>query len=175
MIRDKRDVFIYGSFCIVVLSTVLVIHFLGLAFYVITGASMQGAVPKGAVAIERRVPSSGLQVGDVITFRPPDSKGTVTHRIVAISADQSGRPVYETKGDANKSADPWRFTLDRPVQTKLLTSIPYLGYFLAFFTLRAVRTAMLAGAGVALIIFLLFWFRQTSDDAEDSRSQTAAG
>ncbi len=163
----RREFFFYGGFTAIVVCAVFAAHFLGISFYVITGGSMEGAIPKGAVAIERRVPTSTLQVGDVITFQPPNTEGSVTHRIIGIDADEAGRRVYATKGDANAAADPWRFTLDRPEQAKFAIGIPWLGYFLAFFTLRIVRTVLLAGLGVALLIALIVWLRESSEDAED--------
>lgn len=174
MMRRGRGALGYGLLGLVVVTAVLMVHFLGVSFYVITGGSMTGAIPKGALAVERRVPTSGLEVGDIITFRPPNYSGVVTHRIVAISSDQSGRPVYQTKGDANTAADPWQFTLDHPQQAKFLVAVPGLGYALAFFTLRTVRTVMLACVGVAMIVMVLLWFRRTSGKPGDDRTPSAA-
>jgi signal peptidase I len=164
---SRREILLYGGFAAIIVCAVFVAHFLGMSFYVITGGSMEGAVPKGAVAIERSVATDTLQVGDVITFQPPNNKGSVTHRIIGIDADEAGRRVYTTKGDANEAIDPWRFTLDRPEQAKFVTSIPWLGYFLAFFTLRIVRTVLLAGLGTALLVALVVWFRESAEDAGD--------
>ena len=167
MRRGRREIVFYGTFAAMVVCAVLAAHFLGLTFYVITGGSMEGAIPKGAVAIERNVSADTLGVGDIITFQPPNTKGSVTHRIVAIDVDDAGRRVYATKGDANEAVDPWRFTLDRPEQAKFVTSIPWLGYFLAFFTMRIVRTVLLAGLGLALLVALVVWFRESADNTED--------
>ena len=135
--------------------------------YVITGASMTGAIPKGAIAFDRQVPVAELQVGDVITFRPPGVSGNVTHRIVAVDRDVDGRPVFRTKGDANQAIDPWRFTLDRLVQAKYAFNIPWIGYVLAAFTFRVVRTAILLAVGLVLLALTVTWFRRPPLESED--------
>jgi len=144
----------------------LSVHLLGLSLFVITGKSMTGEIPKGALAIDRAVPVSELAVGDVITFVPPGGSGNVTHRIIAIEPNAQGEPVFTTKGDYNESADPWHFTLDSPAQARYVFHIPYLGYGLSLFTDRLVRTVILAV--VALIIggVALSWFRKIPKDEE---------
>jgi signal peptidase I len=150
-----------------VIGLVLAVHFLGISVYVITGASMTGAIPKGAIAFDRQVPVAELQVGDVITFRPPGVSGNITHRIVAVDRDAEGRPVFRTKGDANQAVDPWRFTLDRPVQARYVCNVPWMGYVLAAFTFRAVRTAILAAVGLVLLALTVAWFRKPRMGAGD--------
>ena len=44
---------------------------LGLDRYVLDTPTMEPAISRGSVLLERRVPVAALQVGDVITFRPP--------------------------------------------------------------------------------------------------------
>ena len=45
-----------------------------------------------------------LHVGDIVSFSPPGSPSTYTHRIAAIAADGT----ITTKGDANAATDPWQ-------------------------------------------------------------------
>lgn len=167
MSGTTRNLLIYSVIASAVATAALLVYFLGLSFYVITGGSMEDTIPKGALAIERCVPAAELQVGDIITFQPPGSPDNVTHRIIAIDNDGRGNRVYTTKGDANKEADPWHFTLDRPEQAKYVASVPWVGYCLAFFAVRTVRTVLLAGFGVVLIISLFVWFRRASRDLEN--------
>ena len=89
----------------------------GIQRYVIVSGSMTGTYDRGSVVFDQVVPVASLKVGDVITYRPPAGAGPdhlVTHRIAAITADQSGGRVFRTKGDANEVADPWTFTLRGP-------------------------------------------------------------
>ena len=158
----RREFLICGGLAAIVVSAVFVAHLIGVSFYVITGGSMEGAIPKGAVAIERSVPTSTLQVGDVITFQPPKTKGSVTHRIIGIDADEAGRRVYATKGDANEAADPWRFTLDgteRRSRHRLPCLLPGLPPW--------ARSEAVSSPGRRGATALVVWFRESAESAED--------
>jgi len=119
---------------------------LGYERYVIGGGSMGGAVPRGSIAYEERVPVGALRVGDVITYTPPGRGERVTHRIVSI------RPggVLRTKGDANRAPDPWTFTLPAREQAVLRFHVPIAGYAFAALGVRWLR--MLAIGLPALIV-----------------------
>jgi signal peptidase len=66
-------------------------------------------------------------VGDVITFQNPIKGGDelVTHRIVAVDHTSEGR-VFETKGDANPTRDPWVVKVERDAGL-LKWEVPYVG------------------------------------------------
>lgn len=75
------------------------------ALSVATG-SMTPAIPQGSLVIIQRTPLAAIKVGDVVTYRDPAKPGqTITHRVVA-KGKRGGIPVFTTKGDANKVADP---------------------------------------------------------------------
>jgi signal peptidase len=115
--------------------------------YVITSGSMTGSYDRGSLVFERPVPVSQLRVGDVITYTPPIAggpTGRVTHRIAWIGRGRDGRRVFRTKGDANRVADPWTFTLDQPSQARAVLRLPYVGYVLAALQERRVRLGLLA-------------------------------
>ena len=131
---------------------------LGLDRYVITGGSMSGTFERGALVLERQVPISELQVGDVITYLPPADSGLtelVTHRISAIepSPDAAGALMFQTKGDANENVDPWTFTLADTVQPRVEGWVPAVGWI--FIALAEPSIRMLAiGVPAALIALL---------------------
>ena len=117
---------------------------LGYGRYVIEGDSMRGSIGRGSLVIEQSVPVGSLRAGDVITYVPPSGAlghGRITHRIVWIGRDRSGNPLFRTKGDANATADPWRFTLPRATQPRVVLAIPMAGYAYAALSIRAVRVA----------------------------------
>lgn len=125
----------------------------GLDRYVITGASMGDAIPKGSIAYTRSVPVADLRVGDVITYSPPAGSGPagkVTHRIVWVGRGASGARAFRTKGDANTSPDPWKFELHRATQAQVVGHVPYAGYPIAALSLRWVRMLVI-GLPAALI------------------------
>src|SRR5690349_13458374 len=125
---------------------------LGLHRYVIVSGSMTGTYDRGSLVFDQVVPTAGLRVGDVITYKPPpeaDVDHLVTHRIAAIRTVH-GMRVFRTKGDANPVADPWRFQLRAPTQARVRFSVPYAGF--AFAALADPRLRIwLLGAPAVLI------------------------
>ncbi len=133
---------------------------IGFQRYVITGGSMTGTYDRGSLVFDRPVPTAQLREGDVITFRPPlsagiASRGLVTHRIAAITRNRGGERVFRTKGDANTTADPYAFTLQRATQARVAFHVPFIGFVFAALSERTVRMlviglpALLIGFAVA--------------------------
>jgi signal peptidase I len=154
---------------LVLAGLLLVPSLLGFQRYVITGGSMAGSYDPGSIVYERTVPVDELQVGDVITYDPPAKAsidGLVTHRIVAI--DRDGRePLFRTKGDANRVADPWRFSLDQPTQAKAAFAIPYLGYAFAALDVRIVRMLVI---GIPALLIAIIALARLGADIRRSRT-----
>jgi signal peptidase len=152
----------------------LVPKLLGYDTYVITTGSMRGTADPGSLVIAQRRPTSGLAVGDVITYAPPATSGVhhlVTHRIVTIGKDRLGATAYRTKGDANAAADPWTFTLLSDVQPVMRWSVPWLGkpvLWLADPTARKAAIGVPAGALalMALVDVVQVLRRRDEDDVE---------
>lgn len=126
--------------------------------YVITGASMSGTFERGSLAFAETVPVEELAVGDIITYLPPPDSGItelVTHRIVDI--DTSGEdPVFQTRGDANSSDDPWVFGLDDPTQARVEATVPGLGWVFLALADREIRMLIIGiPAGVVGVLSLI--------------------
>ena len=161
---------------VVMVAVLLVLALLGFRTYVITGGSMTGAIGKGALILDKTVPVSSLQVGDIITFRPPDEPALVTHRIVAIDRQTDGQTVFRTKGDFNEATDPWQFTLDLPVQARFVAQIPYLGYALAALSIPIVHALLLSIPALLIVLSLFFslWKQVSSGTWQGRRRRLAA-
>ena len=132
---------------------------LGFQRYIITGGSMTGTYDKGSVVFEKKVPSSHLQVGDVITYMPPPSSGVtnlVTHRIISEKPAKEGGLVFRTKGDFNPDKDPWTFTLDQADQPVVNFSIPYIGWIFLFLADPSHRMWTIGGPAAAVALMSLF-------------------
>ncbi len=65
---------------------------------------------------------------DVVTFK--DSDRIVTHRIIEEDGEGSDR-IFQTKGDANRSADEARIR-QNDILGEVIFTIPKLGYMVAF-------------------------------------------
>ncbi len=158
-----------------VLCTLVLPALLGLQRYVVTGGSMSGTIPKGAVIYSRVTPVDQLQAGDIITFHPPGHGEAVTHRIIAIESGPDGARAYRTKGDANTVADPWNpITLNGPEQARYVFQIPLYGFVLAALGVREARLLLIGLPAVVIAVSLLgsLWRRageevalQSQDDA----------
>ena len=110
---------------------------LGYQPYAILGGSMGSTAPLGSVALVEDLPAESLKVGHVIVFRPPSSgeaREPVMHRIISIE-EIDGQRVFGTKGDANRSPDPWKLTISGE-GGRLVYVVPYVGYLLWFFQTR---------------------------------------
>ncbi len=131
---------------------------------------MTGTYDRGSIVFDKEVPVADLTVGDPITYQPPagaSPEKLLTHRIVWIGHNKVGERIYRTKGDANETADPWTFTLDKPEQAKVAFSVPYVGYFLAALSIPTVR--MLAIGVPAVIVAFLILAGIWRDAGEEAR------
>ena len=136
---------------------------LGLHRYVILTGSMTGTYDPGSIVFDKQVPTSSLEVGDAITYAPPPGMSPnhelVTHRIVRIAPRRGGQRVYQTKGDANKTPDRWRFVLPAAEQDKVVFHVPYAGYIFAVLGVAQFRMALIGAPAllVALWIVVGMW------------------
>ena len=92
---------------------------------VISGPSMEPAVPRGALAIASPIHGASPQVGEVVTF-VADNGRLVTHRVQRL-VEENGNAYVATKGDANAQADPVLVPQARIVGG-LTVVVPWLGY-----------------------------------------------
>jgi signal peptidase len=151
-------------------SLLVVPSLLGWQRYVIVSGSMTGTYDRGSLVLDDVVPVTSLKVGDVITYRPPAGAGPtglVTHRIASMTPDRSGGMTFRTKGDANASADPWKFSLPKGKQARVRAGIPYAGFVLAALSRRDVRMLAVGLPAFLIAIFSLagLW-RETGRSAE---------
>lgn len=97
---------------------------LGLQRFVVTGDATGDTVPRGSITFAERVPAIQLEVGDVITFRPPGRPWDapyVTRRVASATADG-----IRTSGDGT-GTDPWRLPATGQ-RSRVVAHIPYVGY-----------------------------------------------
>ena len=149
--RPRAGRWAVNALCLLVM--VLALAFLlpaafGLQRYVITGGSMEGTYDLGSVVFEESVPVADLEVGDVITYVPPADSGIdtlVTHRIIKIDGT-----TFQTQGDANPDPDPWTFELTAATQSRVTSSLPYVGYLFIALGDRSTRMVVI-GVPAAII------------------------
>ena len=137
---------------LVIAVLMLVPPLLGYQRYVITGGSMGSALPRGSIAYDEVVPTEHIRVGDVITYRPPNSDRRLTHRVVWIGRGRHGVRLYRTRGDASPAPDRRAFLLPNDGQARVAFHVPLAGYALAALSVREVRMAVIGGPALAIAL-----------------------
>ena len=89
--------------------------------------SMRPTLRAGDVVVDRKIDPLEAKVGDVVTFRSPESGGKlITHRIVRMKT--RGRTIeFETRGDANTGSETWSLPTSGTIG-RVQYRIPKLGY-----------------------------------------------
>lgn len=119
--------------------------------YTVLTSSMKPEYPPGTLIVVRKVDSSNLAIGDVVTYQIRSNEpDVITHRIVGFTFDQQGNRLLTTQGDAVPVPD------ERPVQSEqvrgeLWYSIPYLGYVNSWITGSTRLIIVYAIAGVLVL------------------------
>lgn len=119
----KNGSFIMGSICLIW----FIVGVFSVYPKVILTGSMEPVIEPGDIILikkfETREQIEALDVGDVIVFKREGK--SISHRIINI-VQQEGRVLYETKGDANQSADTTWVSLQN-LEGKMVRVIPKLG------------------------------------------------
>ncbi|QQS44277.1 signal peptidase I [Candidatus Roizmanbacteria bacterium] len=98
----------------------------GVKMYVVESGSMEPVIMTKSVVFVRQFEK--YQKEDIITFADANNE-TVTHRIIGVNTDQE--TTFTTKGDANDVPDGVEVP-SGSVKGKVILSVPYLGYPIAF-------------------------------------------
>lgn len=93
---------------------------------VVLSGSMEPTYKVGSVIYYKKVLESEIKEQDVVTFDYGDET-FITHRVVSIVNGE-----YETKGDANNSADARKIEFSNIHGKVAKKSIPYIGYYIYF-------------------------------------------
>ncbi|MEP7378422.1 MAG: signal peptidase I [Chloroflexota bacterium] len=139
------------SLTVAAISLALLPHLLlvaGHEMFVVKGASMEPAIPLGAVILVRPVDPLTIATGDVITFRAPNG-AFVSHRVMGMS--NAAGLAFQTKGDGSSAADPVTVPATS-VEGVVESFVPQLGYFVS-----ALGSTAGAMSLVALLAGLMLW------------------
>jgi len=108
--------------------------------YVVHTGSMSPTIPPESAVVVRE---GEYRVGDVVSFTVHGA--VVTHRLIAIHSDGT----IETKGDANRSADPWHVPV-AGIVGRVVAAPHRAGYLLTY-----VKTP--AGCASIVVALLCLW------------------
>ncbi len=124
---------------------------------IVLSGSMEPTIRVGGVVFSREIDADEVETGDIIVFHTPGvfdmsdaAMDLTTHRVVERLRTEDGSVAFRTKGDANRSSDPWVVTPDRLHGTAGF-SVPYFGYVAAFVR-RPVGFVLVIVLPVALLV-----------------------
>ncbi len=135
-----------------VLSLTIILSFIATETrpYVIVSGSMEPTVSLGDIAIVKKIRNvSQVGLGDIIAFKFGDE--VVMHRVVVIE-QESGIPVFVTKGDANRDIDPWVVEPDKIIG-KVVYVIPKLGVPLVYALMYLNNPFAILGIIVVVLLY----------------------
>ncbi len=154
---------------VAVLAIAAVPAIFGFKTMVVTSGSMAPAIEAGDAALIRPIRPEEVQAGDVVTFAGWNSaRGTTTHRVVAIK-EIAGTLYFQTRGDANNTADPDLVPAAAAVGTVEFV-IPRAGFVLQFTTSGSGRLLL-----VVLPLALILVAEMTGIVRNTARSRRADG
>jgi signal peptidase I len=146
---------------------------LGYQRYVILTGSMTGTYDAGSIVFDKPVPTASLKVGDPITYAPPPgaspNHALVTHRIYKITANPDGRRVFQTKGDANRQPDVWKFQLPEATQATVRFHVPYLGFAFEALSVPSVRKLVIGVPALLLALWTVVGMWREGGDVKRRR------
>lgn len=107
---------------------------LGMRPLVVVSGSMDPTLRVGDVTVVARIAPREARVGEVVTFRAPETGRLTTHRLRAVRRMPDGRYAFTTKGDANNAVERWTLPADGEL-SRAVYRIPAIGR-----ALLAIRT-----------------------------------
>lgn len=107
---------------------------LGMRPLVVVSGSMDPTLRVGDVTVVARIAPREARVGEVVTFRAPETGRITTHRLRAVRRTPGGRYAFTTKGDANNAVERWTLPADGEL-SRAVYRIPAIGR-----ALLAIRT-----------------------------------
>jgi signal peptidase len=119
----------------------------------VLSGSMEPALRTGDVIVESKVSPGELRIGDVVTFREPDSSRLITHRVRAVSI-WGGSAHVTTRGDANTGVERWSIPVDGTVG-RVEYRVPKVGYVTNRVGSRFGRLALLVVPALLLCLWEL--------------------
>lgn len=115
--------------------------------------SMAPQLNTGDMVVTCPVVPEAVEVGDIIVFRSVDKRANLlSHRVVSI--ERNSPLSFRTKGDANKTPDPFVVPAENLVG-KLAFHAPLLGYAVLFLKTTSGLLVSLVIPGVIVLVFCL--------------------
>lgn len=147
----------------------------GYMVFVVTTDSMSPEICGGDVVVVKETDVTKLTEGDIITFYDPSEERAfvVTHRIHQVKNDAVGKLFFETKGDANNTADQELVPKEKVIG-KLFRTIPKIGRLILFLQKPEGIFLCIVIPLVLLVIYLLISTKRMVKNAENGRPRAVS-
>lgn len=113
---------------------------------------------QGDLIIIKKTADKDIKKGDIITFKMSDHN-LLSHRVIDIRQNESGKTIFQTQGDMNQSPDPivssdrvvGKYMMKLPKLGKIMTLIKYKWYvfigvvILFYFVKRVIESNIMKG------------------------------
>ena len=129
--------------------------------YVVSGPSMVPSLPVGSAIVVEPVDPTTLAIGDVVSIRSGPASAIFTHRIIRI-VPREDTLWFETKGDANTSADP-SIVPASSVVGRVTLAIPYAGYLVA---IGSHPSGLILVLSLGLLLLIAAWLLDPKRSAD---------
>ena len=140
----------------------------GYRLYILHTGSMSPTLRSGDVVLDAPSPQA-VHAGELVTFAfhsGPDS--VVTHRVAS-----TANGVVRTKGDANRTVDPWTLHLSQIVGT-VVVRLPDAGYALVFLKQPTGLAAILTVSIGLALLWQLFFPGEVPENSQAEAARSAA-
>ena len=131
-------------------------HVFGYRTLTMLTGSMSPVIDPGDVVVVTPVATAEVTKGMVITYHIPiGDHSLITHRVISVQHSTDGTITVNTKGDANKAADPWNATLQGDTAYQVRGVVPAIGNLIRVLRTPGVTDVLLYGAPALLAGWLL--------------------
>lgn len=163
------SIILIAAICLFAVSFIFARIF-GAGAYAVTSGSMEPAYDTGSLIYLKKIDTSQLKKGDVITFAQAENM-VVTHRIAKVT-ERSGELWFITKGDANDTEDA------SPVYYKNVIGspafqIPLIGYVITFAKQPPGIYLVIGLIVILLVMSIMPMLRRKEKTGNVSNAQTA--
>jgi signal peptidase I len=118
----------------------------------VLSGSMSPLMPTGSAVITWKTPLSKLHVGSIVAYGiPVGDHHAEMHRVVSLERVKGG-VVIHTKGDANKTPDPWAAKLTGGTYWRVGIDVPKLGWPIVYLQRPLIRLAATLAAAFGFLL-----------------------
>jgi signal peptidase I len=127
----RLSLFAALGFAVTIAAAATAPRLLGMQAFTILSGSMTPTLGVGDVVVDRSIAPLDARVGDVVTFKSPESSARlITHRVIHMRA--LGDSVsFVTRGDANTGVERWSVPADGRIG-RVVYRIPKVGFVANF-------------------------------------------